>query len=81
MLSLETHTKKTPAKILGHLKSFFGRNGLGLKLVSDCADHLTFEGGGGYVTAWLCRENDRTRVDFETREWEIPVERFVQTLI
>lgn len=78
MLSLETHTKKSPEAITGKLKSYFGDKGIGLSITNDCEGLLTFEGGGGYVTAKLCRDGRYTRVNLETREWEIPVKRFAQ---
>lgn len=78
MLNLETRSKKPPEKIIGQFKSYFGSDGLGLKLTSDCADHLTFVGGGGYVTARFCTEDNQTVVGIETREWDFPVKEFAR---
>ena len=80
MLSMETTTKLAPEKILVKLKAYFGEGGLGLELTRDTESCLTFEGGGGYVAATLCVEGERTRLSFETREWEIDVRRFSQEL-
>ena len=76
MLSLESRSKHSPEVIIHQLKSYFGGDGLGLKLEHDCDNFLTFVGGGGYVSATLCTEGKQTVVGLETREWEVPVKKF-----
>ena len=66
MLNLEVKTKKEPDKVLKKMKAYFGEGGLGLELKSDTPQCLNFEGAGGYVTATLCPEEGRTRVELET---------------
>jgi hypothetical protein len=76
MLRLEVKTKKKPDNISEKMKRYFGEGGLGLELKNDTPQCLNFEGAGGYVTATMCAENNLTRVDLETREWEYHVKKF-----
>lgn len=80
MLKMESTSKQPPQKVNDQLKAFFGEGGLGLELVDESSGCLTFEGGGGHVSAVLCSDNDATRVSLETREWEYHVRRFFQGL-
>jgi hypothetical protein len=80
MLSLEVETKSTPEKVVKELKSYFGKEGQGLKLRDSTSQCLNFEGGGGYVTATLCPEDNRTRVDLLTQGYEYQVKQFAAKL-
>jgi hypothetical protein len=80
MLKLETKSKLTPEKIVDKLKGFFGEGGLGLDLEEETSQCLTFQGGGGYVTATLCPEEKKTRIEFVSQEWEIQVKKFTSEL-
>jgi hypothetical protein len=80
MLRLEHKTRLSQEKIIGRLKRYFGKEGLGLDLTEESAQCLTFTGGGGYVTASLCQEGDDTRVDLITQEWEYHVRQFAGDL-
>jgi len=39
---------------------------------------MTFTGGGGYVTASFSRDQEATRVELETREWEEQAKQFAR---
>ena len=80
MLNLEVRTKLTGEKIIEELKKFFGKGGLGLDLTEEGPQCLTFEGGGGHVTATFCREEEKTRVNLVTQEWDYQVKQFVSGL-
>jgi hypothetical protein len=80
MLSLECRTGLAPEKVLEELKRSFGKGGLGLEVKEENPQCITFEGGGGYVTATLCREKGKTRVDLVTREWDYHVKQFASKL-
>jgi len=80
MLNLEVKTKLSVEEVTERLKKFFGKDGLGLQLAEEAAQCLTFEGGGGYVTATLCPEGAKTRVDLVTQEWDIKVKDFASRL-
>ena len=80
MLNLERQTKLSQEEIIQKLKRFFGKGGLGLELNSETPQCLTFTGGGGYVTATLCSEEGRTRVDFVTQELDHDVKEFASRL-
>jgi len=80
MLNLEIHTKHKSEKLTRKMKGYFGEGGLGLELKNDMPQCLNFEGAGGYVTATLCTEEGKTRVIFETREWEYHVKEFAKRI-
>jgi hypothetical protein len=80
MLKLETKSKLPPEKIVDELKGFFGEDGMGLNLEEESSQCLSFQGGGGYVTATLCPEERETRIEFVTQEWEIQVKKFTSEL-
>jgi hypothetical protein len=80
MLNLEVKTKLDPGEVASRLKQFFGTGGLGLALREEAPQCLTFEGGGGYVTAAFCPEEGRTRVDLVTQEWDYQVKKFAAQL-
>ena len=79
MLSMEFRTSLPPEETRRRLKDYFGGD-LGLKTVDDSPGCLTFEGGGGRVTATLCREGDRTKLGLVTSEWAYHVKEFVSRL-
>ena len=80
MLKLETKSKLPPEQIVDELKGFFGEGGLGLSLEDESSQCLSFQGGGGYVTATLCPEENETRIEFVSQEWEIQVKKFTSEL-
>ena len=80
MLNLEVKTKSTPEKVVKKLKSYFGEGGQGLKLRDDAPQCLNFEGAGGYVTVTLCPEDNLTRVEIVTQEWEYQVKQIAAKL-
>jgi len=80
MINLEARTKLTPEEVAGRLKKFFGKEGLGLEVTEEAPQCLTFEGGGGYVTATLCLDEGKTRINLAGREWDYQVKEFVSSL-
>ena len=76
MLNIETKTKLSEAEAIDKVKRFFGKGGLGMDLKEDSPNCLSFEGGGGYVTATICQEEDQIRIDLVTQEWEYQVKEF-----
>jgi len=80
VLRLECKTALSPAKVLEELKRAFGKGGLGLEVKEENPPCITFHGGGGYVTATLCEDNGKTRVDLATREWDYQVKQFASKL-
>ena len=77
MLKLEVKTPLPEEQVTQRIRAFF-RDGNGLNITAEAPDCLTFEGGGGYVTATICREANETRVELETREWEEQVKQFAR---
>jgi len=80
MLNLEVKTRLNEKEMIEKLKAFFGKGGLGLALTEEGPQCLTFEGGGGHVTATLCSEAGKTRVNLVTQEWDYQVKTFASGL-
>jgi hypothetical protein len=80
MLNLEVRTKLSQEEVSQRLKKFFGKGGLGLEITEETPQCISFEGGGGHVTAVLRLDENKTRIDLETREWENQVKKFVSSL-
>ncbi len=80
MLNMETKTGLSPEEVSKQLKKFFGKGGVGLDLTEENPQCLSFEGGGGYVTATLCVEEGKTRVNLVTQEWDYQVKQFLAGL-
>jgi hypothetical protein len=80
MINLEVKTKLTPGEVIDRLKKFFGKGGMGLEIKEETPQCLTFEGGGGHVTASLCPEEGKTRITLVTQEWDYQVKKFASGL-
>jgi hypothetical protein len=80
MLNLEVKTKLSTEEVTRRARRFFGKGGLGLEVSEENPQCLSFEGGGGYVTATLCAEGDKTRVTLVTQEWDFQVKEFASSL-
>jgi len=80
MLSLECRSALSPAEVLAELKRSFGKGGLGLEVKEENPQCITFEGGGGYITANLCEDKGKTLVDLLTQEWDYQVKEFASKL-
>ena len=80
MLNLEVKTKLSQEEVTERIKRFFGKEGQGLNLSeeSDCC--LSFEGGGGYVTAHVMAEGGTTKIDLITQEWDYQIKEFASRL-
>jgi len=80
MINLESNTKLSKKELGERLKKFFGKGGLGLEVCEDTPQCLSFEGGGGYVTANIHAEEGKTRVTLVSQEWEHQVKEFAAGL-
>ena len=80
MTNLEVKTRLAQEDVIERLKRFFGSGGLGLNLTEEMPQCLTFEGGGGYVTATICPEEGKTRINLVTQEWDYQVTQFAEDL-
>ncbi|HOX93470.1 MAG TPA: hypothetical protein PKV09_01620 [Syntrophales bacterium] len=79
MLSVEFRSDLKPEEIVERLKAYFERD-LGLDVTEEKPGCLTFEGGGGFVTASICEDKKKTKVRIVTREWAQKVRDFVSRL-
>jgi len=80
MISMERKTKIAPEKVVERLKKFFGKGGQGLDLTEEKGPCLNFSGGGGYVSATVCMEEGKTKINLVSQEWENQVKEFMKTL-
>ena len=80
MINLEVKTKLSTPEVCNRLKAFFGEGGLGLKITEQTQSCLSFEGGGGYVNATVCKEENQTQISLLSMEWEIQVKNFAARL-
>ncbi len=80
VLSMEVRTSLSMEELGERLKQFFGIGALGLALKEDCPDCLTFEGGGGQVTAAFRAEGEKTLLKIVTSGWAVPVKKFIDKL-
>jgi hypothetical protein len=80
MLSLTRQTKLKPEEVFKQAETFFGTKGLGLTVKEREADSIYLEGGGGGVRITTTPETKGTKVDVETREWEIQTKKFITLL-
>jgi hypothetical protein len=70
MINIEGTTKLSEKEVMESLKKYFGKGGHGLEITEEQAACLSFSGGGGSVTATLCPEGEKTRVNLVAQEWE-----------
>ena len=80
MINLEVKTKLKQEEVIDRLKKFFGKGGLGLEIAEEGPQCLTFEGGGGHVTATVCPEEGKTRINLVSQEWDSQVKTFASSL-
>jgi len=79
MINMEIETKLSQKDACNAVKSFFGVGGLGLQLDEEGSDCLSFTGGGGFVNASICcPPKGKTKINFESREWERQVKAFAE---
>jgi hypothetical protein len=76
MLNLEIITTLSQKKTMSCFKSYFGPGGLGLTLCEDRKDCVSFEGGGGFVTASVCPVDGEIKINIHAREWDYQVKEF-----
>lgn len=76
MLNLEITTKLSIEEAGRRATDFFGKKGLGLNITEDESTRKCFDGGGGYVTIDLCTEDNKTKINIVTQEWEYQVQKF-----
>ena len=80
MLNLDVKTKLKQEEVIQRLKKYFGKGGLGLDITEEAPQCLTFEGGGGHVTATVCSAEGKIRINLVTQEWEYQVKKFASSL-
>jgi hypothetical protein len=80
VLSMEVRTALSMEELAERLNEFFGNGALGLVLKEDCPGRMTFEGGGGHVTAAFRAETEKTLLKIVTSGWAVPVKQFIDKL-
>ncbi len=80
MLSLEVRTGLSTEELSSRLRSYFGKDGLGLDLKGNGPVRYTFEGNRGFVSAHLEAAGDKTLLRITTSDWAAQVKAFVTAL-
>jgi len=80
MLKIATKTKLSPEEAVKRAVEFFGPGGYGLKVMEQCPECASFEGGGGGVEVTACTEEKRTSVELFSREWDYQVKEFIRKI-
>lgn len=70
-------TKLEPEEAVEKAVQYFSKEGLGLEMDRKNPCCATFTGGGGHVTVTAFKEEGKTTVELETREWDYQVKRFM----
>ena len=80
MLNISKETELSTEEIKQKVKDYFGEKGLKLEETEGKDDCLSFSGGGGYVTATICSQENNNRLDIVTQEWEYDVKEFLSKI-
>ena len=80
MIRYGKETKREPAQVLARAITYFGPEGQGLAVTEQDDCHVSFEGGGGFVTVRVCADKGKTEVDLAAREWERQARDFISAL-
>lgn len=76
MLNLEVKTKLSQEEVSERIKAFFGKGGLGLELDEESTGCFYFTGTGGFVSALVCPEDGKTKIELQSQEWERQIKAF-----
>ncbi|MCI0496523.1 hypothetical protein L0Z72_16085 [candidate division KSB1 bacterium] len=80
MIRVAKNTRLKPDEVVERASIFFGKGGEELQEKERGACCISFEGAGGYVTVSIVDEDKHRVVDVESREFEYPAKRFIETL-
>ncbi len=80
VLSLDVRSSLSEEELSDRLRKWFGKGGLGLEVKAVGPGGLTFEGGGGYVSAVFHGECSGTRLNIVTHGWAVQVKKFFAEL-
>ncbi len=76
----EVTSKLRPASVLAQANSFFGEEGLGLRLAAQGDDFIAFDGGGGAVTVSAEGRENGSTVEVTSREWDSQAQQFLRAV-
>jgi hypothetical protein len=80
MAGYVTKSKKSAVEVLDQALEFFGPEGEGLEIVETAENLAHFRGGGGHVLIETSPADSGTQVDFEVREWDRQVIKFMEII-
>ena len=80
MLRIGTLTARGSEDVIERAISFFGPGSVGLDLRHRAPDHVTFEGGGGFVTVDVVAAGEQRDVTVVTQEWEHDAREFISRI-
>lgn len=82
MINIGKKSKLKPEEIIAKSVSFFGPNGVGLKVVDEERCCARFEGGGGYISVRVSEVegNEERDVNVQGREYDYHIKNFMKEL-
>jgi hypothetical protein len=80
MLRIAKQTRLASQEVIDRAARFFGKGGEGLTETERNPCCISFDGAGGYVAVSISEEGGRQSVEVQTREFEYPVRRFLETI-
>lgn len=80
MIRYGKKTKLTTSQVLEKAVVYFGPKGQGLEIKEQDPRHVSFQGGGGFVTVQADAGEKGTDVDLTTKEWEFQAKQFIGEL-
>jgi len=80
MLSMGVHTGLSTEDLSERLRTYFGKDGLGLELKENGPERYTFEGDRGFVSAILGSAGNKTFFRITTSDWAAQIRTFISEL-
>jgi hypothetical protein len=80
MIRISKKSRLNPDEIISKACRYFGKGGEGLDETERGPCCVSFSGAGGYVTVMVSDENDERNVELESREFEYPARRFLESV-
>ena len=80
MIRISKQSRMNTSEILAKASRYFGKGGEGLDETESGPCCISFSGAGGYVTVMVSEEKDERAVDVESREFDYPAKRFLESV-
>jgi hypothetical protein len=80
MIRISKKSRMPRDDIIAAATRYFGRGGEGLEETERGPCCVSFSGAGGYVTVMVVEQDNQREVDVESREFEYPAKRFLESV-